>query len=506
MKYSNFRAISLMFVIIFVFSILAGCGNISTEKYDGNTIQASTEKAAEKKEPDLLKIYIKEIYAGVPLNKEMISYMEEKTNTKLDFTVIPGDQLEEKLNLMLGSGERPDVIQFYNDDFELRYVDAGMLMPLNDLLDKAPNLKKNWGDICWNAMKHSDGIIYAIPYKGSTVDFTIMYRKDWLDKLGMKIPTTIDEYYDVAVAMSKGDPDGNGKNDTYALGNCDGFGDYRNFDHIFGAYGTLDRQWLEVDGRIVNGSVLPAAKEALKMMKKLYDAGAIDPEFITDNWDRSDQKVQKGIYGATCNYMFILSPISGYYQNIKKNCPTAEYVQGPLLTSTYTTKNLGMRILPQRGWLKTSILKGSKNAEACMRLFDWLASDEGSKFSSYGFKDRNYTEDAGGHVTLVTPQSDNQKNGIMQMYLIMRNISNHYPEVFVKAKEVAEATGVPSAIDGILVPETAKYSNDLEKFTREQFSKMTVGEIAIDGGFEKFVEDWNSRGGKEWTDALNKAK
>ena len=176
------------------------------------------------------------------------------------------DELQEKLNLLLASGERPDIVQFYSDDFEFQLTGSGLLRPLNDILNtKAPNLKKQWGDVIWKAMTHPDGKIYAIPAEKlfTDVHFVTQYRKDWLDTLGMKVPTTVDEYYNVAVAMSKRDPDGNKKDDTYAFSNLLGFQGTRYFDHIFSAYGTHYQQWMEVNGKIVLGNVVPGAKEAL---------------------------------------------------------------------------------------------------------------------------------------------------------------------------------------------------------------------------------------------------
>ena len=69
--------------------------------------------------------------------------------------------------------------------------------------------------------------------------FYPFYRQDWLTKLNLQVPTTVDEYYNVATAFASQDPDGNGKKDTYAFGGINGVEDLRLTDHIFGAYGIL---------------------------------------------------------------------------------------------------------------------------------------------------------------------------------------------------------------------------------------------------------------------------
>ena len=69
--------------------------------------------------------------------------------------------------------------------------------------------------------KHStvNGVCYGLDQPGTIVrNEGILIRKDWLDKLGLKVPKTTDEFFEVMKAFTFKDPDGNGKNDTYGLG------------------------------------------------------------------------------------------------------------------------------------------------------------------------------------------------------------------------------------------------------------------------------------------------
>lgn len=512
------KSISLIVVVVFVASLFAGCGNAAPQTSDnsaaGTTAAATTAAATTaaptvSEESKLVRIAVRDNYAGIEFNKDSIAYMEEKTNTKLEWIRMVPDTMEDKLNLLLASGDRPEIVQYYADTFEYKLVDSNLLLPLNDILDtKAPNLKKEWGDTIWDAMKHPDGKIYAIPYKGvSLVDWSMGYRKDWLDKLSLAIPKTIDEYYNVALAVSNNDPDGNGKKDTFAFGSHDGYKDKRYMDHVFMPYGTLVNQWMEVDGKIVNGSVLPGAKEGLKMMKKLYDAKAIDPEFITDDETRVNQKYTQGIYGAANFYTSMIEPMWGYYQEFKKNNPNGEWVLADQpMTSSFTAKPVGQPMLPRRGWVKTSLVNGSKNVDAAIRLVDWYATDEGADYYNYGVPGVDFNEDASGRVTMITQPDKYQEKGVCVIWLVCRDLAKVNDPNFVKAMtETNLVNAVPRANEGLMVPEATKYDSDLTKFVEEQFVKMTVGEIPIEGGFESFVTEWNKRGGQQYTDALNKA-
>jgi ABC-type glycerol-3-phosphate transport system substrate-binding protein len=459
---------------------------------------------------DPVTIAVRDNFPGVPFQDFAMKYMEDHTRTKITWIRLLPDELQEKLNLLLASGQRPEIVQFNTDDFEFQLTASDLLQPLNDLLNsKMPNLRKVWGEAIWKAMTHpDDGKIYAIPTEllFTYIHFTTMYRKDWLDKLGMKVPATVDEYYNTAVAMAQRDPDGNGKKDTYAFGGVQGYAGTRYFDHVFSAFGTHLQQWLDVNGKLANGYVLPGAKEGLKLMRRLYEAGAIDPEFITDDETRSANKVEVGRYGAPNFYVFMFDSAHRYYKNFRDNSPNGSWVQGTAPLTATGVKPIGQRMLGQRGWLKTAIIKGSKNIDAAARIIDWLATDEGALYYNFGIPGEDHSVDANGKITLITPPSDWQKRSVQQIWLIGRDMSGRTatPE-FLRAVEISSAGGpVPSADEGLIVPERQQYEQDLNIFAREQFAKMTVGEIAIDPGFDQFVQQWNSRGGKALTDALNK--
>jgi ABC-type glycerol-3-phosphate transport system substrate-binding protein len=377
------------------------------------------------------------------------------------------------------------------------------LLPIGDYLDKTPNLKKSRESI-WNSMKHSDGKIYAVGIVAPPVQFVNMYRKDWLDKLKLKVPSTLDEYYQVADAISNKDPDGNGKKDTYAFGSIGQLGRY--FDNVFGAYGFLPNYWSLRSGKLVQGAIQPEMKDALAFLNKMYKNGMIDPEFITDNQDRNKNKMISGVYGAMSNFVWIFDSnnSNNYYQPFKDKNPNGEWVNGPILKGPGSLSPVGGRQLSQRGWLKTSILKDSKNIDASLRLLDWLASDEGVMFMNYGIKDTHYQDLGKGLVKPLITTQQGKDYGLLSLRLADQALSKHASAQFLQVLDQAQKTAAPNPTDGLIVPETGKYNKDLTKFTDGEYFKMIIGEVPIDGGFEKFVDEWKKRGGQQLTDALNK--
>lgn len=505
------KVLALLISAVFILSIIVGCGAAPSADSQGSSAAATVATAAATSQeapaatqaaPTTLKMFIRERWAGVSYDNFETHYIEDKTNTKWEMTIAPGDTMEEKLNVLLASGERPDVIQFGSDSMEMKLVKAGMLYPISKDFDKAPNLEK-WGEPIWDAMRYPDGNVYsfATDREVPPVGFINIYRKDWLDKLGLQVPQTLDEYYNVAMDVTTKDPDGNGKNDTYAFGSY-GTGDLRNFDHIFGAYGALPSQWLDVDGHLINSTVAPGAKEALKFLNKLYKAGVIDPEFVTDNEDRYKTKFMKGIYGAMHYKIFLFDSnnIFNYYKPFHDNNPTAVLIEGPVLQGG-SDKPLGPRILSQRGWLKTAAMKESKNIDAVLRVFDWLATDEGAMFVNYGVEGEDYTMD-NGVVKMLANDEQIKQRGITQCYLAMTEMIKHTSLPFQKVGEYATSIATADPGDGILVDEV-KYQEDLDNYRKSQYAKMIVGELPIDQGFDTFVKDWNKRGGEALTKAVD---
>jgi ABC-type glycerol-3-phosphate transport system substrate-binding protein len=495
------KLISLLLIITMCLVSFSGCSKKTSEvdKKD-NTASSSNETSNKEKsdEPVKLKLFLH----SKDIQEESFTkdYIEEKTNTILEVTQVTTKELENKLNLILASGNRPDIMNFYTDAMEDKLVKGGALIPLNKYFDKYPELKAARTDREWEVMTHDDGNIYAIGISTANPLSIIGYRKDWLDKFGMDVPTTLDEYYEFAKAVALKDPDGNGKNDTYAFGGYSIVDRY--MDHIFGAYGALPHYWMEKDGKLVNGSVLPEAKEALKFLKKMYDEKLIDPEFVTDDSKRWKTKVKAGTFGGgeMKIHLFDKNNHQNYYVPFKTKNPKGEFVFGPILKGG-SDNPVGIRMASIKGWVRTGVSSETKDVDAALRLLTWTAS-EGNKFINYGLEGEHYKEEDGKLIRTI----DNNKSSELDInkYNIAKKILfNHSSKELFDAFKHNESIALPNPADGIMVTEATKYDADLRDFTNRVFISMIVGAIDIETGFDSFVDEWNKRGGEALTNALN---
>lgn len=117
-----------------------------------------------------------------------------------------------------------------------------------------------------------------------------------MEKLGLSVPTTLDEMFDVMVKFTDEDPDGNGKNDTF------GYSSSKNLalmNWVFCAFDVRQDFWSGVDGTLVPDIVRPEMKQALVYINKLYEAGVYDKDSLVQSNKQVEEKVTAGTVGVT---------------------------------------------------------------------------------------------------------------------------------------------------------------------------------------------------------------
>lgn len=166
-------------------------------------------------------------YEGSPLTGEhaeaVVKQMEEHTNTKVNYTFVPNDSYEDKLSLTLASPEdMPMIISVGTlNGVITSAAEAGAFWDLSEFIkdsSKYPNLAQSNDSV--NNSLTVDGKLIGV-YKARAIGrYGMGYRQDWADKLGLDVPETLEDVYNMMYQFRYGDPDGNGKDDTYGLSLC----------------------------------------------------------------------------------------------------------------------------------------------------------------------------------------------------------------------------------------------------------------------------------------------
>lgn len=258
-------------------------------------------------------------------NGELLKALEDKFGVDFDVYNIDHDKYHELLNVKLAAGDIPDLFYIKEANTLGTYVKQGVLAKIpQDMLQKyAPNAFKVLQAYApgYLDMGKVNGTQYAIPAVNPTniLHTPLVYRADWMKVVGVtKAPTTLAEFEALMYKFAKNDPDGDGKQDTYGLSK-DGM------NAVFGAYGLVpfdnDIYWmLDANGKVVNDSVAPEAKQALALLAKWYKDGVIDPEFVTGEnqggyWAISHPFV-KGRIGFTAHANYYHWAMPGMYQEV----------------------------------------------------------------------------------------------------------------------------------------------------------------------------------------------
>lgn len=332
-------------------------------------------------------------------------WLSEQTNITFEFNTPPADGYGEKKNLALATDDLPDL--FFGGGLstsdEQRYgMDQQLLLPLDTLLEYAPNIRKMFKENPdWKkSISMADGHFYSLPQ--DLVGFGL-YRyswinRQWLDNLGLKMPSTIDELYNVLTQFRDKDPNQNGKKDEIPLSFTNEMYDTLR-STILGAFGHLSGSFEEIDGKIVFAPTTNEYKEYVKFMNKLWSEGLIDQESFSQT---SQQQNAKGAEGRLGMFAYISDYVVVGVDNYK------QYKVLNPLTSGYNSEKLSYQTFP----LMTgagAISHSNKYPEITMRLLDWFYTETGALCLINGVKDQDWERTDDGGMTFFVPDGMNKE-------------------------------------------------------------------------------------------------
>lgn len=225
---------------------------------------------------------------------ELVKQWETDTNVAIAWENLPDSVYQEKKNLTLASGDLPDA--FFNTGFTAAdistYGSNGTLVPLEDLIEQyAPNLQAIFEKRpeIRASVTSSDGHIYTLPSAEElgigAVPFFLSINKKWLDKLGLAVPETIDEFEAALEAFKTKDPNGNGKADEIPfsfINNwwCADVGDV--MAALGGMPDNADHRIVR-DGKVIYTAAQPEYATAITKLNDWYERGLIDSEAVTQD-------------------------------------------------------------------------------------------------------------------------------------------------------------------------------------------------------------------------------
>jgi putative aldouronate transport system substrate-binding protein len=321
-----------------------------------------------------------------------------KEELDIDITFIPVGRWSENTDIvnLMASASAPDLCYTYAGDMIAAFRDMGGVMDLSPYIDQyLPDLKKLLGedpafpgkDFIYRNADPQTGRIFSIPsYRVALAQRNVFIRKDWLDRLGLPLPTNIDQFYNALVAFrDRADelPGSGGRNRVVPFGqNNDARWGLANLihHHIDPNISDRDRWIFSVHERYI---MMPGFKEGVRLMNRWYNERLIYQDFpLMTTADDFYNQMKTGVVGA-----FSQNWDLPYRQDYKINEELAQNVRGAEFVPVDIVINKDMM---DKVGLQMFIPTFSKNHIAALRYLNWLAKPENFQFLQIGQEGVNH--------------------------------------------------------------------------------------------------------------------
>ncbi|RAV20301.1 extracellular solute-binding protein [Paenibacillus contaminans] len=418
--------------------------------------------------------------------------IEEYTQTKLEVTWVPDAAYIDKMNATLASSSLPKVLMVGDTKAPsiISSIRSGMFWEIGPYLKDYPNISKMNQQVFNNIAL--DGKLYGIYRARPIARNGLVFRQDWLDKLGLQQPKTADDLYAVLQAFTKKDPDGNGKDDTFGMALDKNFvigGHMKNFQSWFGA----PNGWEVKDGKVTPDFMTEAYMDTLNFVRKLFNEKLINTDFPVA--PAAQDFINQGKAGLT---PWCLCSIDGpAFADLYKANPDAKLDMVNKLTGPKGDRTpadpgyLGVFMFPK------SSVKTENELKRILQFFDKMADEKMNFLLDYGIEGKHYKTDNGKPVIIDKALYDREVNLYKQLKIADSSLNAFGSEVDKKRArfyEENERFAVPNPTYPLVSPTMAEKGNDLNKIVTDAATKYIFGELD-EAAWNKAIEQWRKSGG-----------
>ena len=531
------RIAAVLLAACMLASAFAGCSSeTSTESSSaaGSSTAGSTSSTSSGEPADLSAQTIEWSFFGNyavgtddPQDAYVLQRIQEEFNVKIDYSYQANDsaQYMQQLNLLISSGDVPDVfLPMTYQQFAL-FARQGVLaeVPKEMLYENAPNMMAyvdKTDEDAW-IFSQVDGVNYAVPVVWPLGDHSRVnvIREDWLDAVGLEIPTNIEEFEAVLDAFRNGDPDGNGQKDTYPIG-CyltSTAPNYVNiFPGLFGMFGSHPNQFmLDDSGNVTYGAIQPETKTALETLNRWYEAEYIDPEFYVDTQDTWLEKWVQGKLGyIASSYWWTSGPADKYfsgtwYDPVVDANPNAKITNFAPMTGPNGDSGVAQlpveEVLPVIAFSK-ALEETPEVMERYLQVQDTLQSDPYWAVLIYdGEEGDTYTRNEDGSITYTEKFDTFDKrtaygaNGAFSQAPNYDVYDAETKDMSYVESQRALAIGPIDILKDYPLEAHTQYKVNLDALASKAMIDFITGARPIEE-FDAFVQEWLSSGGQATLD------
>lgn len=403
--------------------------------------------------------------------------VERLTGIKVTLIKPPSSEYKTKLTAMLSTGENVDIV--YIDDTQLaQLMEQDLFEPLTDRIAGSPVLSDDAviPSSEWDRIRYSDGEIYGVFNKFEQGTLPII-RYDWLEKLGLEEPETLDDYYEVLRAFTFDDPDGNGVDDTYGM--AIGYTLY-DISSLFGAYGLARGFAEDAEGKLYSPFATEAAIPVYEFLARLYREGILEPNFITNKSSNFRDLFMTDKAGMT---FYWAAWVGLFNQIVNEGNPDSPFKargitppMGPEGQILCRAGGDGLMVVPRL----------SKNKDAAFKILEFWHSPEGNVLSSLGIEGHDYTVENGRYALSEVGNKHAMDHGAPQPKSL--KWTNPFGELdgFEEAAAIVRAYGRPQMV--------TPHNKAWEDITRSEAARIILGELTPAEGIARMNARFEEEG------------
>lgn len=493
----NKRWVSLLASVTLLTTVLSGCG--------GDKEAAKNAAVADENTP-LELTWLNILHTASPPTDTIKTLLEEYTNTKITFNWVPDASKEERITTALASGELADIVTLtmMTNSSVRSSLKSGLFWDVGPYLDDYDNLSQISAEV--RAAASIEGVLYGVPFQKNLARSGFIMRKDWLDKLGLPVPTTLDEVYEVARAFTEDDPDGNGVDDTT------GFGDrsdlkYSSFKTLSSYFGTPNGWKVDDSGKFIPEFDTQEYIDTMNFSKNLYENGYLAQDFaVTAKTDQQQQFAQgkTGIYTGMVDISSLRTLAQGLQEGMEL-VPVNKISNGD---GQYHIWSEGSGVGGLLAFPKSEV-KTEAELKRLLQFVNDLIDEEAYLLMTGGIEGTHYEYDEDGAFKIIDTelwQADVQPFSSSRPSEVTYSLKDANPEKQL-ANELIRENDEFAVLDPTVPLDSAtnnEQGTELQKIITDATFKFIMGQ-ATEADFKKAVQTWKDSGGTKITEEYEAA-
>ena len=428
-----------------------------------------------------------------------------RANINITFDSVLSADLTEKRNLMLASGEYPDML--FKSGIGMgdltKYGGQGILIPLEDLIHEyMPNLTAKLDEIDgWQYLTSPDGHIYSIPEISARGEINLFWlNKKWLDNLSLEEPKSMDDLYEVLKAFKEQDANGNGDPDdeipfSLTQGDYLGLLKYSGFSYDEGSMCAV------IDGKLTYVPTTDYFREYVSYLAKLYQEGLLEQTSFTQGGEQQQATGQSGdVYGSFWTM--------GAFLTVGRDNDDDYVVMTPFYEDTYPIIT-GIKV----GTM--AITDACEHPEVLMAWADYLYSEEGGILAWMGVEGKTYQVADNGKWEWMLGGEYGDDIATVRSSATIQGAQNHpsiqpdfwfemSPEVDAdevylnnERQRIAGLGKVPLPMMAYTEEDNAQIATfraDIDGYINQFIAQVCTGEVDLESGWDTYLETMEAMG------------